>query len=139
MRFPIYLTLCAALAAPVVSGAASIDGVAPVICASLEAVQCMKAPGARHACARGPASALNVPQFVRLDFANKKVTATKEGGEEKSSTIASVSRGNGHIIVQGVDNGRGWSLVLEENTGRMAASVVADEEGMIVFGACTQI
>lgn len=139
MRFPMYLTLGAALAAPVVAGAASFDGLAPVICASLEAVQCMKAPGTSHACVRGAATALNVPQFVRLDFANKKVTTTKEGGEEKSSSIASVSRGDDHIIVQGVDNGRGWSLVLEENTGHMAASVVGDEEGAIVFGACTQI
>jgi hypothetical protein len=141
MKTSLYLTFCAALAAPMVAGAANFDGETSVVCATLEAVQCAKLDGARHVCARGPAQGLNVPQFVKLDFAKKLVSATKESGVEKTSPIGSVSRGNEHIVVQGFDagTGRGWSLVVEENTGQMTASAIGDEEGMMIFGACTQI
>ena len=141
MRIPLYLILGAALAAPIGAGAANFDGKSPVLCATLEAVQCAKAAGSTHACARGLARGLNVPQFVKLDFAKKQVTATRESGVDKTSAIANVARGNGHLILQGVDSasGRGWSLVLEEDSGHMTASAVGDEEGMLVFGACTQL
>lgn len=141
MRIPLYLILGAALAAPIGAGAANFDGKSPVLCATLEAVQCAKPAGNTHVCARGPASGLNLPQFVKLDFAKKQVTATRESGNDKTSAIANVAHANGHMILQGVDSGsgRGWSLVLEEDTGRMTASAVGDEEGMLIFGACTQL
>ena len=139
MRIPLLLTLGVALAAPFGAGAANFDGESVVLCATLGAVQCDKRPGRAHGCLRGPASALNVPQFIKLDFGNKSVTATAETGVDKSSSIDSVTRGNGHLVVQGVDDGHGWSLVLEENTGHMTASAVGDEEGMMLFGSCTQL
>jgi len=141
MRTLLYPTLGAALALPFSAGAANFDGTAPVLCATLEAVQCAKTRGSSHDCARGNAQALNVPQFIKLDFAKKQVTATAESGVDQKSSIASVGRANGHLILQGSDSGsgRGWTLVLEENTGHMTASAVGDEEGMIVFGACTQL
>ncbi len=139
MRIPLYLTLGVALAAPIGAGAANFDGTSAVLCAALEAVQCTKSPVSTHLCARGVARGMNVPQFVMLDFDNKRVIATKETGVDKTSTISNISRGNGHLVLQGVDDGHGWSLVLEENTGHMTASAIGDEEGMLLFGVCTQL
>ena len=139
MRIPLLLTLGVALAAPFGAGAANFDGKSAVLCATLGAVQCAKSPGRSHGCIRGPARGLNVPQFIKLDFGAKSVTATAETGVDKSSSIGSVTSGNGHLIVQGVDDGHAWSLVLEENTGHMTASAIGDEEGMMLFGACTQL
>ena len=45
----------------------------------------------------------------------------------------------GNIILQGVENGRGWSIVISEETGKMSATVAGDEIGFIVFGACTPL
>ena len=139
MKYAANLILGAALAAPLGAGAANFDGVAPVLCATLGAVQCVKEPGTPHICARGDAQALSLPQFIRIDFAKKHITATREAGVDKSSTFGDVARGNGHLILQGVDGGRAWSLVMEENTGVMTGSAIGDEEGMMIYGACTQI
>ena len=115
------------------------DGKAPVLCATLGAVHCTMGPRSAHGCVQGIARTMVVPQFIRLDFSGKRVTTTRESGVEKMSEIGGVSRGNGHIVVQGVDDGHGWSLVLEEKTGHMTASAVGDEEGMMIFGSCTQL
>lgn len=139
MRLGSYLTFAAVLAAPMAAGAANFDGKSPVICATLEAVQCVKAVGETHECARGVASGLNVPRFLKLDFKEKSITATREAGMDKMSKIASVVHANGNIVLQGAEDGRGWVLVLEENTGHMTAAAVGDAEGMMVYGACTQL
>jgi hypothetical protein len=76
---------------------------------------------------------------VRVDFEKKVVVTTGGADGQKTAPIGNIARGNGHIVVQGVHEGHGWSLVIEENTGQMTASVVGDEEGKMVFGACTQI
>ena len=133
------ITLAAALAAPLAASAANFNGKDPVICATLEAIRCDKTPGASHVCARGLARGLDVPQFIKLDFAKNEVTATGETGVPDVSAIGSVSRGNGHIVVLGVDGGHGWALALEEQSGYMTASVVGDVEGLMIFAACTQI
>ena len=133
------ITLAAALAAPLAASAANFNGKDPVLCATLEAIRCDKPPGASHVCARGLAAGLNVPQFIKVDFANNEVTATTETGVADVSAIGRVSRGNGHIVVLGADEGHGWALALEERSGYMTASVVGDVEGLMIFAACTQI
>ena len=139
MRFPTFVALGAALIAPVASGAALFDGKSTAICATLEAVQCASQPGQSHMCARGMASGLNIPQFLRVDFGAKRVTATEESGVSTVSTITTVTHGKGHIVAQGVDDGHGWSLVLDEDTGRMTASAIGEQDGVMIFGACTPL
>ena len=41
------------------------------------------------------------------------------------------------VNLHGGENGRGWAATIAEETGRMAASVVADEFTFALFGACT--
>jgi len=139
MKPGICMTLAAALSAPFAVGAANIDGKSLVICATLEAVQCVKDPADAHECVHGTAASLNVPGFVKVDFEKQQVTATRETGVDSVSAITSVALTNGNLVVQGVEDGKGWALVMEENTGRMTATAVGDEEGMMIFGACTQI
>jgi hypothetical protein len=139
MKYRLLVTLAAALAVPLVAGAANFNTTKPILCATHEAVVCVKTREVNHNCVSGVAGSLGVPQFVKVDFANKTVTATAESGSDKMSKIDNVSQANGHVVVQGIDDGHGWSLVLEENSGHMTASSIGDEEGLVVFGACTQI
>ncbi len=125
------------LAAPTLAGAAGFDGKTPLVCATLEAVQCAKAPGETHVCARGNAVALNVPQFLKLDFAAKRVTATEETGVSSTSSIADVTFTKDHLVVQGHDEGHGWVVMVDPDTGRMTATAIGHDEGLLVFGACT--
>jgi len=40
------------------------------------------------------------------------------------------------LILQGVENGRGWTLAITETSGKMVLTVSGNEEGFVVFGAC---
>jgi hypothetical protein len=42
------------------------------------------------------------------------------------------------LILQGVENGKGWTLSINETTGKMVLTVSGDEEGFVAFGVCTQ-
>lgn len=41
------------------------------------------------------------------------------------------------MILQGVEGGRAWSMVIGKETGKMSATVADDQVGFVVFGACT--
>ena len=79
-----------------------------------------------------------MPQFIHPDFVASRVRATEEAGDENTSEIASVNVANKHLVVQGYDDGHGWSIVIQQETGRMTASTIGDEEGVLIFGACTK-
>lgn len=49
-----------------------------------------------------------------------------------------VELNDGRLIMQGAENGRGWTLVISEKTGEMSATVSDDKVGFVVFGTCTK-
>jgi hypothetical protein len=122
------------LAGPV--AAADFDGSKPLACALIEAIDCV--PG--NACNKGTAAALNLPQFLRLDFEKKVVTGDRpnEGGKLEAA-IMDRADNEKSIILQGVQNDRGWSLDLAKATGRMTVAISGIDEAFILFGACTPV
>jgi hypothetical protein len=119
--------LCVA-AAPAL--AADFDGSKPLICSSIEAHDC----GLGITCERAIAEDLNVPQFIRLDFTAKTMSA-----RGRSSNMQSYTRSSGMLIVQGVENSRAFSITISEQTGKLVGAIAADEEGFMIFGACTPL
>lgn len=122
------LSLCMA---PAHLAAASFDGSIPLLCASIEAIEC--APGGD--CHRGMADSVNIPQFLNIDFKAKTISASEEDG--RKARIKNFERINGRLILQGVQAGRGWTVVISEETGKMSAAASDDQAGFVVFGACT--
>ncbi len=45
----------------------------------------------------------------------------------------------GNLIMQGGEAGRGWTLVISEETGKMSATISEDRVGFVIFGACTPL
>ena len=43
---------------------------------------------------------------------------------------------DGTIILQGIEL-RGWSAVINEQTGKMTVTVSGDDEAFVLFGVCT--
>ena len=80
---------------------------------------------------------VGVPDFVIVDLKGKVLSTTKASEENRNTAIASLSRSDGHIYLQGIDLGRVFSLVIDEATGRMTAAVARDGATVSVFGACT--
>ena len=121
------VALCA-VALPALS--ADFDGSKPLICAAIEANDC--ALGAD--CQKGLAENLNMPQFIRLDFTKKTMGA---GG--RSSPIQHQVREGGMLVMQGFENYRAWSITINETSGKLVGAIAGDQEGFLVFGACTTL
>jgi hypothetical protein len=111
---------------------AALDGSKPMLCAISMILEC----DASGECHKHPAlQSPDFPTFIRISLTDKRITDASGGG--KSAEIKSSSRLDGRLIIQGGENGRGWSATIAEATGRMSAGVVADEYTFALFGACT--
>lgn len=130
---PFYWVL-AVIALPLPLPAAGPDDVQPLLCATVDAIEC---DGRSSECQAGTTESVNLPQFVKIHLKERKIEAVRQGGERLSTTVMSHKREDGKLILQGIEGGRGWSLVVVEETGKMSAAIAGDEVGFVVFGNCT--
>ncbi len=113
--------------------AATFDGSTPLLCATIEVFEC----GSGSECQRSSPEIANIPQFIKVNAAEKTISAADESG--KKATLKSIEHLNGRMILQGVGNGRGWSIIIAEDTGKLSASVAGDQVAFAIFGACTPL
>jgi hypothetical protein len=66
------------------------------------------------------------------------VFACKPASEDgqRSSPIATVEMLDTALVLQGHQNGRGWTLVLERATGHFSASAADAEGAFVLAGSC---
>ena len=119
-------------AAPFASSAA-IDGKADLLCSVVAAHHCSLG----EACEPGLAGGLNLPDFIRVQPGKKRAVGIQAGEERPGVDIGSITRAAGRTILHGNQEGRGWSMVVDHDTGHMTLSVSGEEIGFVVFGACT--
>ena len=110
-----------------------LTGIDRFICAAAQVQMCIE----NDSCYTASAWELNVPDFVVIDLDKKVVSTTKASGLNRSTTFTSVSKSNGTLFLQGVEDGRAFSFVIDEATGRMTVAVARDGITVNVFGACT--
>jgi hypothetical protein len=119
-------------AAPAAAWAAPMDGSTPLLCAISTIMECdSTGECVRHAAFERP----DFPTFLRINVGERRITDASNSAP--STEIRSATRLDGRLILQGGENGRGWSATIAEATGRMSAGVVADEFAFALFGACT--
>jgi hypothetical protein len=111
--------------------ATGFDGSRDLLCAPTDVAECDFA--AR--CERVSPSEVDLPNFLRLQFARKQMVSV--GTPERATAIESVRSLGGTTILQGAENGRAWSLVIDQQSGVMSGSVVDGQGAFAVFGACT--
>lgn len=128
------VALCLSIA-PLTATAAGFDGTQPLICAAIETFEC--GPGGE--CMKGTAESINAPQFIRLDFTAKTAQATRPDGEERNSEIQSLTQNAGELILQGVQEGLGWTLAISQENGKMSLTASGDQVAFVLFGACTSL
>jgi hypothetical protein len=112
---------------------ADVDGSKLLLCAAIETFEC----GSGIECQRGTARSINLPQFLKIDFKEKKVSGTRESGEVLTAKIENMERSDGKVLLQGTQNNKGWSMFINEATGKMTITASDDQVGFVVFGACT--
>ncbi len=133
-RTSLLLLLTALVGASALS-AEPLSGATRVLCASTNLGVCVDTGD----CETGPAWTLDVPEFIEIDLTKKTLSSTEASGRNRVSQAANVIRQGGSIVLQGVENGRAYSISIEESTGRMTAAVARDWLGVVVFGQCTPL
>jgi hypothetical protein len=108
--------------------AGQFDGSRPFLCAMTTIMEC----DGSGQCERRTHEAASAPTFLRFDVGTHVLTA----GANRRTTFRS-QRLDGRLILQGGENGRGWSATINEESGQLAAAVVDDDFTFSIFGACT--
>ncbi len=103
------------------------------LCASSEITVCIEG----EECVSVLPWEIGVPQFVVVDIKKKQISTTKASGENRSTPIQTIKREDSVIFLQGVEQGRAFSYVIDKATGLVTVSVSRDGVTVSVFGACT--
>ena len=118
------------------SGAAladNLEGADRLLCAPEQIMICVE----QADCYPAHASELGVPDFVIVDLKNKKMQTTKSSQQTRTTAFSNMSRTDGKIFLQGVENGRAFSFVINEITGSLTVALSRDGVAVAVFGSCT--
>ena len=100
-------------------------------------------PGPVSHCVAGEACSFEapedefIPKFIEVDLKRKTLASTGASGEDRSTSIQNQTREAGYIFLQGVENGRTFSMVISEITGDLTFVVATDGETASMFGDCT--
>lgn len=119
---------------PLPIAAGQFDGSAPLLCAVIQVVEC----SAGGDCSPVQPEVANIPRFLKINFKKKIISATEDSGIKDVTQIKNIGHVSGKMILQGSENGRGWTMVISEETGKMSATVSDDQVGFVVFGASTK-
>jgi hypothetical protein len=127
----IIVLLAAGLVFPQFAHAGAIDGSSPCLCAITKAVEC----DSQGECVEIRSEDVNIPTFIKVDFKNKVLKGVDT--DSRTTAIKNFEQGDGHMILQGAENQRVWSMMVTSETGKMSGSVSGEGYGFLLFGACT--
>ena len=122
------------LSLPFCIAAKEINEKDQLICAISETALCRENAG----CTEGSVELVNLPLLLRLNLEKKTIKSTRISGETRTSTILAVNTSKNNLILQGVQEGSGWSMTVDKKNGQMSVSSSLDGEGYIAFGVCTR-
>ena len=126
------VVLVLVIGAPI-AALAALDGSTPMLCAVSTVMEC----DAEGKCVRiTPDHHPDFPSILRVNVP-QRVIVGGGGPDGRKSEIKSVTRLDGRLVLQGGENGRGWTATVAEDTGRMSAGIVTDTFAFNLFGACT--
>ena len=114
-------------------GADDLTGEDELLCASANVVICL----GDGICESAAPWELNIPQFINVDLKKRSLSTTEASGNLRVTMVDTVKRMDGRVYLQGVDRGRAYTFVIDEETGFLTVTVARDYLTVSVFGACT--
>jgi hypothetical protein len=114
---------------PIRASGEDIDGKKALVCDLVDASLCDGAA----TCASTQFAAVDMPSVYVVDFAAQRL-ASEDG--QRTSPIASQELLETALVLQGVQNGRGWTMVIERATGHLSATIADVEGALVIAGAC---
>lgn len=114
-----------------IAAAGKYDGSAPLVCAATAVSECV----VDGRCQPRTAEKVNFPSLFKADAKAMKLW---ELGAEKGreTTIRNIDRAGGKMILSGAEGERGWTVLINEASGKMSATAAGDGEGFVIFGQC---
>ncbi len=120
-RFPIHMLAVALSVAAASAVAADFDGSKPLICSAIESHECEVGTD----CLRGLAEEVNAPQFIRLDFTKKTMSA-----RGRSTPMKNFVRGDGMLVIQGFENKRAFRRLVASKAAGWSVRSPPTKRGM---------
>lgn len=133
MKNKTWIWIAAILLTGSLASADDVTGAKALLCAGTEAIVCNEYEG----CESGPPWNWNIPSFIKFDLEGKELSTTEASGERRVTPIKSIHREEGLLFLQGTEQGRAFSFVINEGAGFITAAVAWDDYTVSVFGSCT--
>lgn len=102
-------------------------------CAVIDTFECSSG----QACRSGLPEDINFPRIVKIDFKKKIIIDDQFGESIRTTMIDKLQEVKGKLILNGTQEGMGWTMVINQTSGDLTLSATDDQFGFIVFGACT--
>ena len=132
-KLPSTLLLGLGLLTGTLASAAGFDGRTNLTCAVMDVVACTEGP----TCLQGSSKTFDLPVFLFVDFKAKVVRGTNEGGGKEVSSVENSETTEQQILLQGVEDHRGWSMAIDRQTGQLNLSSSGADVSFMLSGACT--
>lgn len=120
--------------------AGDFDGSVTLLFASQEVYECSLGNG----CKEIEAEDIDLPSFLIINFEKKTITAPPESGRKAITKIERIEEKGGVLYIQGaedgyegVEDGVGWTLTIEEDSGKGVLTGAMPGAAFVVFGICT--
>ncbi len=118
--------------------AVALDKSEPLLCASIKISECVDGAGCRDVLPED----VNIPTFLWIDLKKKEISVSKDA---EPTAIERMEDFEGHTLLQGADpgsadfaDGGGWTITIEDDTGRMAGTAITRQAAVVFFGTCTE-
>jgi len=115
---------------PAGAWAEGVDGETPLECDLVEASLC----DGVASCGDVEFAEIDLPPVYTVDFVARRL-ASEDG--QRTSPIASQELLDAALVLQGTQNGRGWTMVIDRATGHLSATIADVEGALVIAGACT--
>ena len=117
------------------ASAEDLTGDDKILCAGVQATYCDTSGD----CEIGMPWTWNMPHFVEIHLDDQMMQTTDAAPRARQTPIRTLERAEGEIYVQGIENGRAFSIVIDEVSGVASIAIAADGLTVSVFGACTPL
>ena len=124
--------LLVALAPISVALAADADGSEPMTCAITEVLECDEASG----CTERLPQELNLPDFFLMDIETMTIREVGEGESLRETQIRHHESVDASLLMYGGEEGRAWSLVMNQESGELSGGISGDGFTLVLFGSC---
>lgn len=112
-----------------------VTGADQLLCTTVRATECFADGG----CLPGDPEAWDTPRFVKVDFQEKMLRTTEASGQDRSTPMKHIEREGDRIFIQGVQDSRAFSVVLDQDSGTTSTAIALEGHILALFGYCTPI